>query len=144
MIKDNINNMIMSAMKDKQTDKANVYRLIKNEFLKYTTAKNAKPLDEAAEINILQKMVKQREESINNYKMANRQELAEAEQKEINIINELLPQTVSKEVIEEYVQYWYPNGIQKKDMGKIIKEVKEHYITADGKIIADVIKSKLI
>jgi uncharacterized protein YqeY len=122
MIKDNINNMIMSAMKDKQTDKANVYRLIKNEFLKYTTAKNAKPLDDAAEINILQKMVKQREESINNYKMANRQELAEAEQKEINIINELLPQTVSKEVIEEYVQYWYPNGIQKKDMGKIIKQ----------------------
>ena len=64
MINEKITEMIMTATKNRETDKAAVYKLIKNEFLKYKTAKNAKPLDESTEIALLQKMVKQREDSI--------------------------------------------------------------------------------
>lgn len=144
MIKDNIDKMIMEAVKTKESVKASVYRLIKNEFLKYTTAKNAKPLDEATEISILQKMVKQREESIEAYKKAGREDLIVAEIAEMNVIKELLPEVPTQEDVVNYVEYWYKTGIEKKDMGKVIKELKEKFVGVDGKMLADVVKSKLI
>lgn len=143
MLNEKINTMIMSAMKDKENDKAAVYRLIKNEFLKFSTAKNAKPLDDAAEISILQKMVKQREESISDYTKANRMDLVESEQKEVDILKELLPQTPTKDDIMIYLDYWYKDGISQKDMGKVIKEIKEKFIGADGKMVADIVKSNI-
>lgn len=143
MLKDNINKMIMDAVKAKEPVKASVYRLIKNEFLKYTTAKNAKPLDEAAEISILQKMVKQREESIESYKKANRLDLIEDEVAEMDVLMELMPSVPTEEEIMSYVNYWYDDGIDKKEMGKVIKELKEKFVGADGKVLADIVKSKI-
>ena len=130
----------MSAMKDKENDKAAVYRLIKNEFLKFSTAKNAKPLDDAAEITILQKMVKQREESIADYTRANRMDLVESEQKEVDILKELLPETPTKADVMVYLGSWYADGIEQKEMGKVIKEVKEKFIGVDGKMVAESVK----
>lgn len=144
MLNEKINTMIMSAMKDKENDKANVYRLIKNEFLKFTTAKNAKPLDDAVEITILQKMVKQREESISDYTKANRMDLVENEQKEIDIIKEFLPTAPTYEDLRAYIFSWYPNGVEKKDMGKVIKELKDWRPGVDGKMASDVVKENLI
>jgi uncharacterized protein YqeY len=144
MIKDNIDKMIMEAVKTKESVKASVYRLIKNEFLKYLTAKNAKPLDEAAEIGILQKMVKQREESIEAYKKAGREDLIVAEIAEMKVIQELLPEVPTREDVINYVEYWYSNGIDKKEMGKVIKELKEKFVGVDGKMIADIVKERLV
>lgn len=144
MIKENIDKMIMEAVKTKESVKASVYRLIKNEFLKYTTAKNAKPLDDATEITILQKMVKQREESIDAYKKGGREDLIVAELAEINVIKELLPEVPTKEDVVNYVNYWYQNGIEKKQMGIVIKELKEKFVGVDGKMIADIVKEKLV
>ena len=144
MIKENIDKMIMEAVKTKESVKASVYRLIKNEFLKYTTAKNAKPLDDATEITILQKMVKQREESIDAYKKGGREDLIVAELAEINVIKELLPEVPTREDVINYVEYWYKDGIEKKQMGIVIKELKEKFVGVDGKMIADVVKEKLI
>ena len=60
MYNSEINKMIMTSMKSGDKEKSAVYRLLKSEFLKFTTAKNAKPLDDAAEIQIIRKMVKER------------------------------------------------------------------------------------
>jgi uncharacterized protein YqeY len=136
--------MIMEAVKTKESVKASVYRLIKNEFLKHATAKNAKPLDDATEITILQKMVKQREESIEAYKKGGREDLIVAELAEINVIKELLPEVPTKEDVVNYVNYWYPDGIEKKAMGATIKELKEKFVGVDGKMVADVVKEKLV
>lgn len=140
MLNEKINTMIMSAMKDKENDKAAVYRLIKNEFLKFSTAKNAKPLDDVAEITILQKMIKQREESISDYTKANRMDLVESEQKEVDILKELLPEAPTKADVMVYLGYWFPDGIEQKEMGKVIKEVKEKFVGVDGKMVADSVK----
>lgn len=140
MINENINNMIMSALKEKDSIKASVYRLIKNEFLKYTTAKNAKPLDESAEIIILQKMIKQREESIESFKNGNRQDLIAAELAEINIIKEILPEIPTEEDIKTYLSTNYPNGISQKEMGIVIKAVKSALTGVDGKLVSDYVK----
>ena len=144
MLNENINSMIMSAMKAGERDKANVYRLIKNEFLKFSTSKNAGVLNESTEITILQKMVKQRDESIANYKVANRMDLVENEQNEIDIIKELLPAIPTQEDIENFLNEKYPNGVEKKSMGMVIKDVKENLVGVDGKMVADIVKSKLV
>ena len=144
MIRDSIDKMIMEAVKTKESVKVSVYRLIKNEFLKYTTAKNAKPLDDATEITILQKMVKQREESIEAYKKGGREDLIVAEIAEMKVIQELLPEVPTKEDVVNYVNYWYPDGIEKKAMGATIKELKEKFVGVDGKMVADVVKEKLV
>ena len=144
MINENINKMIMTALKDKDNNRANVYRLIKSEFLKFTTAKNAKPLDESAEISILQKMVKQREDANMDFIKANRMDLVDANYMEINIIEELLPIAPSEKDIINYINNKYPEGIEKKNMGITIKEIKANFIGADGKLIADLVKNNLV
>lgn len=144
MLKDNIDKMIMDAVKAKEPVKASVYRLIKNEFLKYTTAKNAKPLDEVAEISILQKMVKQREEAVYYCKVANRPDLLEDELSELEVLLTLLPEIPSEEDIIKYLDDSYPNGIDKKAMGLVIKELKAKFMGVDGKMIADIVKERLI
>lgn len=144
MLKDNIDKMIMDAVKAKEVVKASVYRLIKNEFLKYTTAKNAKPLDETAEISILQKMIKQREEAVYYCKVANRPDLLEDELSEVAVLLTLLPEIPSEEDIIKYLDDSYPNGIEKKAMGLVIKELKAKFMSVDGKMIADIVKERLI
>lgn len=144
MLKDNIDKMIMDAVKAKEVVKASVYRLIKNEFLKYTTAKNAKPLDEVAEISILQKMVKQREEAVYYCKIANRPDLLENELSELEVLLTLLPEIPSEEDIVKYLNDSYPNGIEKKAMSLVIKELKAKFMGVDGKMIADIVKERLI
>ena len=144
MLKENIDKMIMDAIKAKEQVKASVYRLIKNEFLKYATAKNAKPLDEAAEINILQKMVKQREEAVYYCKVANRPDLLEDELAELEVLLALLPEVPSEEDVIQYLNDSYPNGIEKKTMGLVIKELKAKFIGMDGKMIADIVKERLV
>lgn len=144
MINENINKMIMTALKDKDNDRANVYRLIKSEFLKFTTAKNAKPLDESAEISILQKMVKQREDANMDFIKGNRMDLVDANNIEINIIEELLPIAPSEKDIINYINTKYPEGIEKKNMGITIKEIKANFIGADGKLIVDLVKNNLV
>jgi hypothetical protein len=60
------------------------------------------------------------------------------------VIKELLPEVPTKEDVINYVNYWYPDGIEKKAMGATIKELKEKFVGVDGKMVADVVKEKLV
>ena len=143
MLNEKITEMIMEATKNHETERASVYKLIKSEFLKFKTAKNAKPLDESAEISILQKMVKQREESIRLYKEGNRSDLVENEEKEIKIISEMLPATPTLDDATDWMLNNYPEGITKDRMGFVIKEMKMSLPGIDGKLCADVVKKAI-
>lgn len=144
MIINSIDLLIAEAIHNKQKFEAGMYRLVKNEFLRFLTARDAKPLDEVAQINIIQKMIKQREESIEAFKKANREDLIASEKAEMDFLQNLLPELPTKEDVVNYVNYWYPNGIEKKTMGATIKELKEKFVGVDGKMIADVVKEKLV
>lgn len=141
MLNEQIDNLIKEATFAKQTDKVAVLRLIKAEFLKFKTAKNAKPLDEVAEITILNKMVKDRNESAMLYMTSNRNDLATQELNEVKIISEFLPKPVTEEelinAVNEVILTIEPI---KKNMGLIIKEVKAKYPQADGKILAKLVQ----
>lgn len=143
MINDNITQMIMEATKNREIEKASVYKLIKNEFLKHKTSKNASPLTELVEISIIQKMIKQREESVKIYKDAGREDLWVSEQKEIDILQTLIPKTPTEEDINNWISTNYNYPLEKNMMGMMMKKIKEDLPGVDGKLASQII-SKMI
>ena len=87
------------------------------------------PVDDAGLLALLQKMVKQREESLTIYTQAGRNDLATTEKEEIEIINEFLPKAMSEAELDEAIR----GAIGKtgasggKDMGKVIASLKADY-----------------
>lgn len=148
MINENLNQMIMGAMKNHDQERTETYRAIKTAFMNWKTAKEnaGKEMTEADEINVLKKMVKQREDSIEQYKAANREDLATAELAQVLIIKEFLPAEVTAEQIEEVffkVQQLGKYEAIQKNMGLFIKEVKASLPNADGKLVAEIVKKAL-
>ena len=144
MIYTELNYLIAEAMKNKENDRVNVLRLIKAELVK--KEKEGKELTEAIEGAVLMKMVSQREDSINQFKQANRLDLAENEQKELDIIKEYAPKQVSDEDIITETEKVIANmggTVTMKDMKNILAEVQKVYPTANGKIISQVVKSHI-
>ena len=142
MIQNQIDGLIKSAMLNKQTSALRAYRAVKTAFMEYKTAKNAKPLDEVAEINIIRKMISAREDAIQQFKTAGRLELVKAEEEEIVYLKPMLPSEASEEDIRVYAESIITEkGMQ--NMGKYIKVIKEKFPTTDGKFIATIIKSLL-
>ena len=139
-----INAKIMEAMKSRNNVASETFKLIKAKIIEFKTQKNAPEYNEEAEIKLLQKMVKEREESAKIYKDAGRNELADAELAQVAIINELLPKIASQEDVENYLNNKYPNGIEKKSMGIVIREVKSEFVGVDGAMVANIVKSKLV
>lgn len=113
-------------------------RLIKAKYLEFLTAKNAKPLDDAAEINILKKMADERKESIKIYEENNRTDLADKEKAELAIIKEFLPAEVTEDQIKEAINEVIISGVtlERKNMGMFMKQIKQKYPMADGKVVS--------
>ena len=139
----NIDELIQQEIKSGNKFKLETYRAIKAEFLKAKTEKNAKELDEVRKLQILQKMIKQRGDSADQYIKANRLDLADDEKAEIAIIAEFLPEEVTKEEIEAAIVNCNIEKT-KSNMGSIIKVVKSQFPLADGKLVAKTVKKYLI
>ena len=142
MIQEKIDELIKSAMKNSQPAALRTYRAVKTAFMEYKTAKNAKPLDEVAEINIIRKMISAREDAMQQFEAADRFELAKAEEEEITYLKPMLPSDISENDIHMYAESIITEkGMQ--NMGRYIKVLKEKFPTADGKLIATIVKSLL-
>lgn len=142
MLKDRIDFLIAEAMKNKETEKVSVLRLIKTEFVK--KEKEGKGLTDLIEANVLMKMVSQREDSIDQFSKANRMDLVEKEQRELDILKLFAPKQVSDEDIISETEKVISNmggSVTMKDMKNILSEVQKVYPTANGKIISQVVKS---
>lgn len=143
----NIEELIKSAMKAQDKERVNTLRLIKTEFMKWETATDnvGKSLDDATKISIMQKMVKQRNDSVNQYMEGNRQDLADAELAEIAIIKEFLPKEITEEEIRTECNALIEGGLEpiKKNMGVFMKSIKAKYPSADGKLVSTIVSSIL-
>lgn len=139
--------LIMTSMKSGDKNKAEVYKLIKAKLMEFVTQKNTPVLDNAAEITLLNKMYKERMDTAEVYKNAGRNELADKELYEASVISEHLPKAVTTEEVEECVNTFIVDNpdTTKKDMGKVIKYVKEHFsgYSVDGKMVSTIVASKL-
>ena len=135
---------IMEAMKSHDKSAAETYKMIKAKITEFKTQKNAPEYNDETEIRILQKMSKERKDTAKVYLDNNRQDLADKEIAEAGIIDSLLPKIPTKDDIEAYINTHYPDGIDKKNFGNVIKEVKSELIGSDGSIVAGVVKSHIV
>jgi uncharacterized protein YqeY len=141
-----INDGIKAAMLAKNKIRLESLRAVKAAILIVKTSENAKDFDETAEIKMLQKLVKQRRETAEIYAGNNRQELADKEIAEADIIEEFLPKQLSREEIESalktIVEESGANSV--KDMGKVMGIASKQLAgKADGKLIAELVKQIL-
>lgn len=138
-----INKKIMEAMKAHDKVASETYKLLKAKILEFKTAKNAREYNDAEEITLINKMISDRTNSAEIYLQNNRKDLADAEYAQVKVLQELLPTLPTQEDIVNYLNKNYPDGIEKKMMGVVIKEVKEKLLGADGKTVADCVKNIL-
>ena len=145
MYKEKIDEMIFNARKEKKSDVVLVYQDVKNEFLKFRTAEKnvGKELTEDKEIEIIRKMVKARNESGEIYEKAGRAEQAAKEFNEKKILEALLPAGPSEDDIRSTIVKFLDgrDSITQKEMGQVIKFVKENLKGVDGKIVSDIVKT---
>lgn len=136
---------IMNEMKAGNKERANVFKLIKAKMMEFVTRSDKPVLDTKAEITILNKMVKERKDTAAEYSKAGRQELANQELFEANIISELLPKAASEEEIKNAIsEYISSNGpCTIKQMGAIIKYVKSKFDNVDGALTSKLVKESL-
>ena len=144
-LKKQIQTAVVTAMKAGEKERLAVIRLITSS-IKQIEVDERIELDDTRIITILDKMVKQRRESIVQFKKAARDDLIKQESFEIDIIQEFLPQALSEEEIDDIVN----EAIEKtaassiKDMGKVMGLVKPQIVgRADMGEISGRIKSLL-
>lgn len=147
---DNLEMRIMgdlkTAMKNKDQAALRGIRAIKAAILIQKTDGSGTELDEMGEIKLLQKLVKQRQDSLDIYEKQSRDDLATIERDEIEVIKKYLPKELSldelKEMIGKIIKETGADSV--KDMGKVMGIAsKEAGGKADGKTIAGVVKEML-
>ena len=147
-MKNELNSLIMRAMKEHNTSRTETLRAIKTAFMNWQTSKEhaGQELTETDEIQIIKKLVKQREESVEQYMAAGREELANEEQKQIMVLKEFLPAEATEEdIVRAFLQVKNANELEpiKKNMGVFVKEIKKILPTADGKLVAMTVQKHL-
>ncbi len=137
---------LKAAMKSKDQAALRGVRAIKAAILLSKTDGSGKDLDEAGEIKLLQKLVKQRQESYDIFKKQGREDLAKIEAEEIEVIQRFLPEQMGEEevteIIKEIISQTGAQGM--KDMGKVMGLAAQKLSgKADGKTLATIVKSQL-
>lgn len=137
---------LKAAMKAKDQAALRGIRAIKSAILLAKTDGSGNEIDDKKEIQILQKLVKQRKESLEIYQKQNRDDLAKVEEEEIAIIEKYLPKQMSREELEAAVKeiITSANATSMKDMGKVMGIASKQLAgKADGKAISEVVKKML-
>ena len=131
MLRDNINDAVKTAMKAQDRLRVSTLRLVNSAIknAEIEAERGGKSLSEDDVLGLMQKMIKQRQESIEIYDKAGRKELADQERGEIEIIKGFLPQQMgeaeAKAAIAEVISQEGATGM--KDMGKVMAALKQAY-----------------
>ena len=132
-------------MLDKDKDRLAALRDIKSKLLMEATS-GAGEVTEAAEIKIVNKLYKQRMESYELYKQQNREDLAQDEIMQAEVLKEFLPQMMSEDEVRAAVKAKIAelDISSPKEMGKLMGALTQALAgKADGKLVADIVKQEL-
>ncbi len=141
-----INNDLKKAMKAKAEARLRTIRSIKAAILNLKTSGANVQVGEEEEIKLLQKMLKQRRDSLSIFEQQGRTELAQVEREEIDIIESYLPQQLSEADIEAIVKEAIAtSGASSiKDMGKVMGVASKQVAgRAEGAVISGIVKRLL-
>jgi uncharacterized protein len=137
---------MVTAMKAKDEVRLGALRMMKS-ALKKQEIDSMKPLTEASELQVLNTLVKQRQESADLFRKGNRPELAEKEEAEIRLLESYLPAAPSPEELEEAVRAAIAEtgATSAKQMGAVMKaaSAKLSGKRVDGKALSDLVKQRL-
>ncbi len=148
-LKDRISEEIKTAMKAKDKIRLETVRSIKKVILEKEVSlrpQGQETLTESQEIEVLAQLAKQRRDSIEQYRQAGRDDLAETEAQELAIIEEYLPGQLSDEEVGAIVDQVIASvgAASAKDMGKVMGPVMQQLKgRADGQKIQAMVKEKL-
>jgi uncharacterized protein len=149
MIRDDIKAALVGAMKAGDKDRTAAIRLIqaavKNRDIELRTSEST-PDDDVLVTEVLQKMIKQRRESIALYEQGGRNELAENERKEVAVIEGFLPKQMSEDeanaAIDRIIAETGASSV--KDMGRVMAALKErHASELDMSKASGLVKARL-
>ena len=144
---DQLNSKLKAAMREKNKVALESLRAIKSAILLLQTQSGAKvDLDYTEIIKLLQKLVKQRNESASIFREQGRVDLAESEESQIEVISQFLPEQLSTEEVEKVVDQVVQSlgATTMKDMGKVMGVVNNQLAgKSDGKLIAEIVKKRL-
>ena len=140
-----LKNDMVSAMKSGDKERLTVIRMVKAAVdLEHIDKK--RELNDELLIDVVNKQVKMRKDSIAEFAKANRTDLVEKTQKEVEILQEYLPEQLSHEEVEEVIEKLFAEikPVGQKDMGKVMKEATATLKgKADMKDVSTIIKDKL-
>jgi uncharacterized protein YqeY len=145
-LQEKIQSDIPDAMRSKETLKLGVLRMMKA-AIKNKEIDKMKPLEEAEVLTVLNSLVKQRRDSIEQFRKGGREELAQKEEAEIRIIETYLPAGASEDdirrAVEEAMQETGASSV--KDIGKVMKATLTRLAgkNADGSKVSQMVKEKL-
>lgn len=145
MLAERINNDLKECMKNKDSFKLSVIRMIKGAMQLEKKDPRAELTDDEM-IKVISKQIKMRNDAINEFKKADRQDLISQNEKEIEILNSYLPPKLSDEEVNKILDETFSlvNPTSSKDMGKIMKEVSSKVAgRADMSVVSTLIRDRL-
>ncbi len=141
-----IDKQIKQAIKEKDNIRLNVLKLLKTDLINEEVKNNRQTLEEEQIMRVIQRAVKKRRESIEEFKKVGQDDRAKVEEEELKILMEFLPKQLSEEEIEKIVNEAIKeaNAETMKDIGKVMAIVMPKVRgRADGKIVSEIVKNKL-
>lgn len=146
MLEKKINDDLKGAMKEKKTIKIETLRMLKAEIKNVTISKKGTPLEDKDVFQIISKQIKQHHDSIETFSKGGREDLAEKEKQELEILQSYLPKQLSKEEVVSIVKQAIveTGAASRSDMGKVMKVVMEKVRgAAEGKLVSQIVAEQL-
>ncbi len=146
LLEEKINSDYILAMKSRDKVKSATLNFLKSQ-LKYShIEKKTEKLEDADVVIVIKKQIKQRQDSIEQFKLGNRIDLMDKEQAELDVLKSYLPQEMPeaevRKIVEESIKESQAASI--KDMGKVMKVIMPKVAgKADNKLVSDLVKELL-
>jgi uncharacterized protein YqeY len=145
-LQDKIQSDIADAMRTRETLKLGVLRMMKT-AVRNKEIEKMKPLEEAEVLAVFSSLVKQRKDSIEQFRKGGREELARKEEAEILVIEQYLPASASEDDIRKAIEdaVSETGATSAKDMGTVIKTARAKLAgkTVDGARVSQMVKERL-
>jgi hypothetical protein len=146
MLEEKILNDYKKALKSKDKIKSSILSFLRSNLMNQAIKLQKKSLEDNEVIGVIKKMVKQHQDSIEQFKQGNRDDLVDKETQELEILKSYLPAELSADeinkIIEEAISEVQAKG--PKDMGRVMKEVMVKVAScAEGKLVSELVKQRL-
>lgn len=126
MLQKQIKEAIIVSMKEKNSEKTNVLRMLVSAFTNELVAQGKKPQDELSDDEVqtvINRVAKQRKDSILQFEQAGRLDLAEEEKSQLSYMEEYLPKLMSEDEVRAYIAEKISNGLDITQKGLVMKEL---------------------